>query len=195
MQAADRMPRLESRQPLEKSSNQIRADLNQRHFARETAVYPPGLSTSWWLQVRKNRWNPAGDRHYLYQHCTCKCSLSTETKLSFRIFWWAESQFSDERASLPGIRLLLSMTSKIPPWLFSSPYWPHKIFKTAVYCGCGLGWDTTNLDWLGATATGSTLALASHSFQNNSVIKKMTVRQKCWQTDKNTLVVWWKWEN
>ena len=36
-----------------------------------------------------------------------------------------EGQVSGGRASLPGIRLLFPSASKIPAWLFSSPYWPR----------------------------------------------------------------------
>ena len=51
---------------------------------------------------------------YLYQHCACKRSLRTGTKLLFCAFR-AES---GERANLPGIRLLLPSASKIPAKLF-----------------------------------------------------------------------------
>ena len=97
-----------------------RADLNRRQFAQEFSICSPGLSASWRMQVEKNQWNHFCDRH-LYQHCTCKRSLRTETKLSFRAFR-EERQFSGERANLPGIRLLLSSASKY--WL---DYFPRQI--------------------------------------------------------------------
>ena len=63
--------------------------------------------------------------NYLDQHCACKRSLRTETKLSFLAFR-VKRQFSGERAHLPGIKLLFPSVSKIPAWLFSSPYWPRR---------------------------------------------------------------------
>ena len=48
---------------------------------------------------------------YLYQHCACKRSLRTDTKLSFRAFR-VDRQFSDERASLTGIKLLFPRPRK-----------------------------------------------------------------------------------
>ena len=47
-----------------------------------------------------------------------------DTTLSSRTFR-VERQISGERTNLPGIRLLLPSASKIPAWLFSSPYWPR----------------------------------------------------------------------
>ena len=51
-------------------------------------------------------------------------SLHRDTTLSSRTFR-VEGQVSGERVNLPGIRLLFPSASKIPAWLFPSPYWPR----------------------------------------------------------------------
>ena len=50
--------------------------------------------------------------------------LHRDTTLSSRTFR-VEGQVSGERVNLPGIRLLFPSASKIPAWLFPSPYWPR----------------------------------------------------------------------
>ena len=65
---------------------------------------------------------PVTATDHLYQHCTCKRSLRTETKLSFHVFRIIDS---GERAYPPTIRLSFPSDSKISAKLFSAPHWPR----------------------------------------------------------------------
>ena len=76
---------LEKKEKSEVTRLRSRADLNRRPFAHESSVYPPELSASWRMQVEDEIISVTAT-HYLYEHCTCKRLLRTETKLSFALF-------------------------------------------------------------------------------------------------------------
>ena len=74
-----------------------------------------------WKKSRSNHFWP--DSHGL-PVLALQRSLHRDTTLSSRTFW-VEGQVSGERTNLPGIRLVFPSASKIPAWLFPSPYWPR----------------------------------------------------------------------
>ena len=116
-----------------KSSIWKRKKWNNKDFGAERIWTGDHLLKNLWsihlgyLRVDECRWKKIDEiisvtaNDNLYQHCACKPSLRTDTKLSFRAFR-AEREW---RANLPGIRLLFPPASKIPAWLFSSPSWPQ----------------------------------------------------------------------
>ena len=59
----------------------------------------------------------------LYWHCSARYTETRRFRLA--LLEWKDRQVSVERVHLPGIRLLFSSASKIPAWLFPSPYWPR----------------------------------------------------------------------
>ena len=70
-----------------------RAHLNRGKFAHESSVYPPGLSASRQMQVKKNRSNHAGDHHgqhgvYILQKEHTGLHLNTA---KFNLFGWSVS--------------------------------------------------------------------------------------------------------